>query len=360
MEIVLEKGGIKMSDINKSVNEGKENESSYIGENYQAPFNRNASVPPQMVRPNVPNNDRGPNNRADEAVNQQNTQGYGSGYRSSYNNPYATNYNAIRGEEDMNYQSNYQANYQPNYERNTDYNYTPNNVYDNCYDYYGDRPFLSRWHRFNMRNRRYGYGRGYRSNYNTPYPINYNAARGEEDMNYQTNYPANYQPYYERDDDDCYYPHHYNYGPCCDYYDSCRPYYNRGNRYNMRYSGSGYGNGYGYGRPNMQGYDPNCYPTMPQNTMWNANYISDFISRPRVNNFLRGVGIATIGLMVAPAIARTFRPVLVKTVQGAMVASDEIKGVFSDAKEDVEDIFADAKWGANNENNRNGHGSHDM
>ena len=78
------------------------------------------------------------------------------------------------------------------------------------------------------------------------------------------------------------------------------------------------------------------------------NFIPGLLQRPRVNNFFRGVGIATVGMILAPSVARAVRPVIVKAVQGAMTASEEIKSIFADAKEDIEDIFAEAKWDGNN------------
>jgi len=185
------------------------------------------------------------------------------------------------------------------------------------------------------------YGPGQNSQYNMPTSPNYNNPRyqgnynptlrnyyrGDDGMNYQGNYrfeeDYNYQcphPYYDGCDYDDY------------YYDARRPYY------------KGYRECRRPGNPNMLGYPPYNNQGMMQSSWWHPNMITDFINRPKVNNFLRGVGIATVGLILAPAIARTVRPVVVKAVQGAMVASDELKDIFADAKEDVEDIFAEAKW----------------
>jgi hypothetical protein len=185
----------------------------------------------------------------------------------------------------------------------------------------------------------------YQLNYNQPPINNY---RGDDRMNYPGNYRGdvrmNYPVNYGGEDDYMYNcPHPYYHDDCdCDYYEAGRPYY-RGYR-NYRRPRAG------YGYPNMQYCDPYYNQGMMPNSWWNPNAITDFINRPRVNNFFRGVGIAAVGLILTPAISRTLRPIVVKAVQGAMAASDELKSIFVDAKEDVEDIFAESKWeGANSE-----------
>jgi|GEM_PF-3700246 len=151
------------------------------------------------------------------------------------------------------------------------------------------------------------------------------------------NYPREYQ---SGDGRYMTYPHpHYHHEQDCDYY-----YYNR---YNNRGPKAAMRPRQMYPNPPMEGYDPDCYQEMPQSSWLSQNMLSNFINKPRVNDFFRGVGIATVGLILAPTVAKTLRPLLVKTVQGAMTASEELKSVFVDAKEEVEDIFAEAKWESN-------------
>jgi len=188
----------------------------------------------------------------------------------------------------------------------------------------------------NMPNSR-SYGMAYG---NADYPANNmprqgNYYKGADRMDYSERYgreDGRYMPYpyYHHDHD------HY-----CDYYYN-NMYYNRRSRPMMRPRRMPV-------NPPMQEYDYDCYQGMPQNPWWNQNMLNDFINRPNVNDFLRGVGIATVGLILAPTVAKTLRPILVKAVQGAMTASEELKSVFVDAKEEFEDIFAEAKWEGNNQ-----------
>lgn len=136
---------------------------------------------------------------------------------------------------------------------------------------------------------------------------------------YGNNYSACPPPYHGYEREQCYYPNHGDYG-------------------HYGYSGGGYDCAPGYG--NRYGAGP-----YRDGRPWlGPNAFTHFINRPGVNNFLRGVGIAAIGLLLAPSIARIARPIIVKTVQGAVVATEEMKGFYSDAKEEAEDIFAEAKW----------------
>lgn len=175
----------------------------------------------------------------------------------------------------------------------------------------------------------------YQANYNQN-PRNY--YRGDGRMNYPTNYPNNY-----RMEDDygyrCPHPNYYD-DYDCDCHESGRAYYGGARPYGRPRAGAWY--------PNMRDCDPYYNYGMMPNSWWNQRIITDFINRPRVNNFFRGVGIATVGLILAPSVARTLRPIVVKAVQGAMATSEEFKNIFADTKEDIEDIFAEAKWEENN------------
>lgn len=180
-----------------------------------------------------------------------------------------------------------------------------------------------------------------------------NYYRGDDRMNYQNNYSTNYRNGYRMEDDYGYrypYPKYYDDYDCdcdCDCYESGRPYYGGARPFRGPRAGAWY--------PNMRYCDPYYNYGMMPNSWWNQRMITDFINRPRVNNFFRGIGIATVGLILAPSVAKTLRPIVVKAVQGAMSTSEEFRNIFADTKEDIEDIFAEAKWeGKNNERHNSG------
>lgn len=78
---------------------------------------------------------------------------------------------------------------------------------------------------------------------------------------------------------------------------------------------------------------------------FDPDFLYSMMRNPRTNNFFRGVGMATIGILLAPPIARALKPLAVQAVHGVTSIVDELKGVVSDAREDIEDIFADGNWG---------------
>lgn len=103
---------------------------------------------------------------------------------------------------------------------------------------------------------------------------------------------------------------------------------------------------YYQGNPGYDGYGP-----MPGQGPWGYirnwfayNPVTSWVRSPRGSNFLRGLGIVTAGLILAPAVVKTVRPLAVQAVHGVMSIVGEVKGVVSDAREELEDIFADAKW----------------
>ena len=183
------------------------------------------------------------------------------------------------------------------------------------------------------------YNPGYQGYYGQPPQGNYN---GDGRMSYT--YDDDYEYDYHNPHCHYYYPHHFYNGPGYAYNNRPMPVNYRGYRTNRRYRPN---TSTMYGSPNRPNIDPYYDQSMnPSSWMnWmNPNVVSDFIQRPRVNNFLRGVGIATVGMLLAPSTARVIRPLIVKAVKGAMTATDEIRSIFTDAKEDIEDIFAEAKW----------------
>ncbi len=156
------------------------------------------------------------------------------------------------------------------------------------------------------------------------YPGMYGAYYGQgiRDPHYRYATPANYPYHYHpQHDHSCYHhPYYYRYG------------------YNPYYGGAGYGMnpaGPGYGDPCCSGAGPNIFT---------PGYFSYMLHSPRVNNFFRAIGILTVGMLLIPSVARALRPLAVSAVEGALTVSQEVKNIFNDAREDVEDMFAEAKW----------------
>lgn len=181
-----------------------------------------------------------------------------------------------------------------------------------------------------------------------PYMGNYANNYNDDDYDDYDDYNDDYDEYnYPRP-----YGYGYGYGPYC-----LRP---PGMRRNRMYR-QGYGpyNGppgmggnwmapqYFQGQPYFDGYGPGPVGMGPWGRMRNwfsYNPVTNWVRSPRGSNFLRGLGIATAGLVLAPAVVKTIRPLAVQAVHGVMSIVGEVKGVVSDAREELEDIFADAKW----------------
>lgn len=182
------------------------------------------------------------------------------------------------------------------------------------------------------------YGRGYASNY--PYNVAY-VGPHEGDYDY----------HYHHDDHDDHYDHPYYYGygeynmpPGMGqnrmYPQYSRPYnmppgMGRYRMYHQYYHGQPYFDGYGSGNQGTWGFLRNWFAYNP---------VTNWVSSPRGSNFLRGLGIATAGIILAPAVVKTLRPLAVQAVHGVMSIVGEVRGVVADAREELEDIFADAKW----------------
>jgi len=170
--------------------------------------------------------------------------------------------------------------------------------------------------------------------------MNYTGYQGMYGGNYMPNNQAqtyNYPPMYAYN----YHPHHdhpHNGHPYHYYHHGYRPSYYGGGSYGMNQSG------FNYGGANMYGGSPFGFSPMGWPNILNPGYFSSLLNRPRVNNFFRGLGILTVGMLLVPSVAKAFRPLAVSAVEGALSISDEVKNIFTDAREDVEDIFAEAKW----------------
>jgi hypothetical protein len=199
---------------------------------------------------------------------------------------------------------------------------------------------------FGNQNREYGpppgnYNPNYQGSYGIPYNYRYDDEYYDDDY-YGYNDDYRYDDYYRGDG---YYNYsHMGYGPYCGWMPNRPRWRNRGNIGPM-----------GYSRP-KGGFLRNLFnpgPSPYYNPMgsrgfwgnwWNPDTIPNLLNTPMVNNFFRGVGIAATGIFLAPTLARAIRPIVVQAVQGVMSITDELKTVVSDAKEDIEDMFAEANW----------------
>lgn len=265
---------------------------NYANQNYT---NQNSG------NPNYANQNYGNQNYANQNYGNQN-------YAGNIQRGTNQGYNPIYGQG--NYQGNQRGNIAPYGMRGSTGNYSPNA----------------------------GYGRQYMGNYEN----NYN------------NDDYDHYDHYDHDDDNEYYyqrPSNYGYGPYCFrppgmgrnrmYQQGYGPYNNR----QPQMGGNWMSQQYYQGQPYFDGYGPGGMGPWGRVRNWfSYNPVTNWARSPRGNNFLRGLGIATAGLILAPAVVKTIRPLAVQAVHGVMSIVGEVKGVVSDAKEELEDIFADAKW----------------
>jgi hypothetical protein len=56
------------------------------------------------------------------------------------------------------------------------------------------------------------------------------------------------------------------------------------------------------------------------------------------------LGAAAVGVILLPSVREKLRPLAVKTVQGFMELSEQVKGLFSGVKEDLEDLVSEAQF----------------
>lgn len=133
------------------------------------------------------------------------------------------------------------------------------------------------------------------------------------------------------------------------------PNYYHQNHYHDGYRDRGYRD-HGYQDYRHHGYHHNYYchndhhdyhhdyGPYKERGWFDPDFLYSMMRNPRTNNFFRGVGMATVGILLAPPIARALKPLAVQAVHGITSIVDELKGVVSDAREDIEDIFADGHW----------------
>jgi hypothetical protein len=171
-------------------------------------------------------------------------------------------------------------------------------------------------------------------------------------------YPREYPRYGRKNHGD-----EYSYGGYMDrnnYYEEPRAYHrehyasphhpHHGEHYGEYHAGK-----HGYGpRDHKGGY---MRDMMGMGRMDGFRGVANWLNTPKVNNFFRGVGLLTVGIILAPTLAKVLRPLAVSTVQGAMGVVGDMKGIVTDAKDEVEDIFAEAKWDEEHEEHKE-HGEH--
>ncbi|OPX84108.1 MAG: hypothetical protein A4E53_03883 [Pelotomaculum sp. PtaB.Bin104] len=57
-----------------------------------------------------------------------------------------------------------------------------------------------------------------------------------------------------------------------------------------------------------------------------------------------GAGAALLGLLLLPSVAKSVRPLICKAMEEAMEMNERVQGVFAQAKEELEDIVAEANF----------------
>lgn len=56
------------------------------------------------------------------------------------------------------------------------------------------------------------------------------------------------------------------------------------------------------------------------------------------------LGALVVGTLLLPSVREKFRPLAVKTAQGIMELSEQVQGLFSGVKEDIEDLVSEAQF----------------
>jgi hypothetical protein len=72
--------------------------------------------------------------------------------------------------------------------------------------------------------------------------------------------------------------------------------------------------------------------------------LSGLLSSEQMQGFVWGLGAAAVLMMVMPAAKQTLRPFAVTTVKGAMDLMDQVKTLFGEAGEGLQDIIAEAQF----------------
>jgi hypothetical protein len=72
--------------------------------------------------------------------------------------------------------------------------------------------------------------------------------------------------------------------------------------------------------------------------------LSGLLSSEQLQGFVWGLGAAAVLMMVMPAAKQSLRPFAVTTVKGAMDLMDQVKTLFGEAGEGLQDIIAEAQF----------------
>lgn len=82
--------------------------------------------------------------------------------------------------------------------------------------------------------------------------------------------------------------------------------------------------------------------TFRDNLAMTFNRIGTSLKSNKAKGIFFGVGIALIGITVAPTLKKVFKPIAVKTVSGVMAISESMKGVAEKTKENIEGVKKEA------------------
>ncbi len=117
-------------------------------------------------------------------------------------------------------------------------------------------------------------------------------------------------------------------------------------------SNDGYRTERGYGSAAYRGrrnrgdryeYDDDYYEAMAGRRGSMMYGVREFLQRPHVRQFLFGAGAAYATAMLWPVVRPTLRPLAVRAAAGVIQLADQTLSAVARAREDVEDIFAEAR-----------------
>ncbi|HWI61828.1 MAG TPA: DUF5132 domain-containing protein [Symbiobacteriaceae bacterium] len=72
--------------------------------------------------------------------------------------------------------------------------------------------------------------------------------------------------------------------------------------------------------------------------------LGGLMSSEQLQGFMWGLGVATLLLMLLPSAKQTLRPFAVSVVKGALDLADQVKGLFGEAGEGLQDLLAEAQF----------------
>lgn len=72
--------------------------------------------------------------------------------------------------------------------------------------------------------------------------------------------------------------------------------------------------------------------------------LGGLMSSEQLQGFLWGMGAATLLLMLMPSAKEKLRPLAVSAMKGAMDLTDQVKGMFAGAGEELQDLLAEVQF----------------